>query len=565
MGEVSALGSLRYQFSGQVVAPEHFGINLVFRYEAIGDLPWQNFDEVHAAVGAASIRYPGGRVTEDLFDIRDPHAAGEGDASLVPMAAFLDHCRATDSRAMIVLPTAWFLTEEEAYGQRGFDEDRAPELGAFLSELLESAPGIVSLIELGNEYQTFMTSEEYGRVATRMAEITQQAIERHFATRDGAHHPAEPQIAVQAWTQDPSGTLSLEQLQRRNDAVIAEFEQAGLDAIDMVTTHYYFLRDRFPGTELHQTLASLDTALAATQPMFRAWEAATGRELDQLYSEWNVSLQAEETIGLRQWPYLLELFSALVETGVDQAAFWSVLHHPTSLGVRDGSLTPAGELFAYLRETVVGMYPVEIEQTLPGFHLTGFLDGEGARLFASSTSAATVQFRPGQDVLPGYVPVGGHLVGVDPATVDGRFEHLSGLAPWQEPDVETTFTWIDGDRLAGPDARAVALSPYETFILYLEPVAGTAGDTPVIHGTAGDDFIFDTPRTRAIFAGDGDDTIQVEGPRERTPDDQGAATGQLHAAVADASGTIGDRLSEAEAAARPPGIITILLAEIWDF
>lgn len=175
---------------GASITSDHFGINLVFGYEEFGSGPWQKFDEVQAAVGSTLI-HPGGAETERMFDYAHPNAdtAVDLDGSLhkvIPIDTFLDYCASVHSRAMLNLPVRPLLTSG-TYGTRGFDPAKEGVVRAFIAHVLDRAgPEGIEDFDLGNEYETFMTSREYGRVASTLALITRQEIDKYYLA-----HPNE--------------------------------------------------------------------------------------------------------------------------------------------------------------------------------------------------------------------------------------------------------------------------------------------------------------------------------------------------------------------------------------
>ena len=61
---------------GSAISAADFGMNIVLGYERFGDKPWEKFDEIQAAVGSQAVRYPGGTMSEQLFDKAYPLDAG---------------------------------------------------------------------------------------------------------------------------------------------------------------------------------------------------------------------------------------------------------------------------------------------------------------------------------------------------------------------------------------------------------------------------------------------------------------------------------------------------------
>lgn len=514
---------------GSVITAANFGINLVLGYERFGSQPWEKFDEVQSAVGSAAVRFPGGVESELLFDYAHPDAtvtiAPDGSVrQLITPDAFLDYCGASGSRATINLPVMQLLTGAK-YGARDFDLAKEDEVRAYVAHLLEKAgPQGIATFELGNEYEAYMTSAEYGRVASHVALIVDQEIDRYYASHTGSR----PDVAVQVWGQSQGGTYSLSDLSTRNQVVMAQFTAEELAAITAVTSHFYYDEGDNAGKPNYHVYANIAASVGYSLAMMADWNTATGRSLDTVFSEWNVNMNDRSNYGLQQIPVLLELFSTFVSGGVDQMDFWSTMYHATSLSNYRGELQAAGTLFQVMSHDLIGMRATELPVASTDFDIHAFAGHGKAVLFVSSLSDAALSLKLDlSKYLDHYTLASARLMEVDLTRADGSFKGLTGLLPWEEPDAPILLNpQILADHLKLGTYLA-QLDPHETLVLVLDRaptilgsprpdrlLGGTANDridglasSDLLRGGIGDDSLFGGLGDDTLFGGDGRDHI----------------------------------------------------------
>ena len=296
---------------GSEITAADFGMNIVLGYERFGSQPWEKFDEIQAQVGSQAVRFPGGTMSEQLFDYSNPNATSAVASNgailqLITPDAFLDYCAATLTKATIDLPVMQLLTEDK-YGSRDFDPSKADEVRSYIDHLLEKAgPQGIATFELGNEYATYMTSTEYGKVASALALIVHQEMDKYYTAHPG-NDATRPDIAVQVWGQSTGGTYSIADLASRNHTVMAQFSAEELASITAVTNHFYYHEGANPGEANYHTYTNIQTSVGYCLDMMNEWSTLTGRDLDNVFSEWNVSLKDTTNTGLKQIPVLLDL------------------------------------------------------------------------------------------------------------------------------------------------------------------------------------------------------------------------------------------------------------------
>ena len=265
--------------SNKEVNSELFGGNILATRDQLGEDG--TYDEVAADLGIESIRYPGGSLTEHYFDLANPDNDLVTDINsgkpidFLPYSEFMSYAEDTGKSVTIVLPTQKYLSHQvdgngDRYAQ--IDEDT---LRGFVQDTLDGIYGSPSIraFEIGNEYwgSGQMSSVEYGRVSSRMAEIVNDEISHHSAAdsafseteivvqmgenynfanmnKDYAHYDsADEKIAALNKDYDldldrsiltPGGKISWPQL--ANKLIINEFDtESEQNAIDGVVAHIY--------------------------------------------------------------------------------------------------------------------------------------------------------------------------------------------------------------------------------------------------------------------------------------------------------------------------------------
>ncbi len=517
---------------GGEITAANFGINLVLGYERFGSQPWEKFDEIQASVGSKVVRFPGGAETERLFDYAHPNAtsavADDGSIrQLITTDSFLDYCRATQTKATIDLPVEQLLTHGQ-YGLRDFDASKTAEVRAFIDHVLDKAgPQGISTFELGNEYESFMTSKEYGRVASSLALITKQEIDKYYV-----QHPADaafrPDVAVQVWGQSVGGSLTAADLALRNKAVIAEFNAQELAAVTSVDSHFYYNEGANVGKPNYHTYSNIANTIGYSLSIMNAWNGATGRNLDSMFSEWNVNLNDADNYGIQQIPVLLEMFSAMVAGGVDEMDFWSTMYHPTSLSNFRAELQPAGVLFQLMTTDLIGMKVADAPMVSGNYDIHTFTGGGKTEIFISSLIDNAMALKLDLSAyLDNYSLSSARLMQVDLTKADGNFKSLTGLAPWEEPDAPVKLTPQNIASFLDSGFLSTALGAHETLVLVFEAaltmkgsvradtLSGDASDNRIdalassdlVMGMSGNDSLYGGTGNDTVLGGDGQDRI----------------------------------------------------------
>ncbi|MCL6283618.1 hypothetical protein M3P21_08720 [Ruegeria sp. 2012CJ41-6] len=418
----------------------HFGLNHVFNYERIGDRGWEKYDEVVEALGAKNLRYPGGIESETVFDIRNPNAATGLDSSgqeyrLTPLNEFIRFARSVESNITVVIPTAQFLTSEKEAGHREFDYSKKADLETFIRNSLIEGSDVITALEVGNEYQTFMTSTEYGLVLNEIAKLTQGVIDDLISEGLLPKGFVEPKILAQIWGQSANGGMSYDSLAQRNSVVLSQLDAEAIDAIDGAAMHFIYKEHKDNGDDLIARFEDIESAVHSGLRFVEAWEAVKGEELAIHVTEWNVNHLQDAIFGQKQAHFAMEMFVSFVKAGADELNFWSAMYHSTSIATANGTLTPLGEFLVNLQETALGKEYVEVETGVSNVAAYGFVGDTSLDIFFMNQGASSADYDFSEWLMQNdYYVISSLSFEVDESSTDGFFKNMTGLPPWLEPD-----------------------------------------------------------------------------------------------------------------------------------
>jgi len=239
-----------------------------------------SYAEAVDALGVTTMRYPGGSLTEDYFNLANPDATRVVDPdtgleeTFIPLSEFMAYANESGRPVTIVLPTRDQLssTQLDDNGDRLPAVDR-DVLTTFVRDVVEGEYGDAEVVafEIGNEYwgSGQMNAAEYGRLASDMAQILDRELNDLAAT-----HPEAAQIDILVQMGTNFGTSNLEDTyvgvseeeaiadinatydislpptvlfpnggldwtEINNEILIAQFDAEGLEATDGVVSHLY--------------------------------------------------------------------------------------------------------------------------------------------------------------------------------------------------------------------------------------------------------------------------------------------------------------------------------------
>jgi hypothetical protein len=417
----------------------HFGVNLVTIYDEEFVLNDPALRHNVMDLGAISLRFPGGSATEFYFDMANPNASVSSydpAETLTPMDAFFERAAEVGVDATIVIPTrlAFGVTAGAAMidGTYSTRQDLSAayvaELEQFVRQAVEYARlhGVqINAFEIGNEFwgSGQMTATEYGWVAGQVSVLLDQILEdeayfsqigvqstsaasKIFSSRNDVSvyvdlsgpqevflTAAEAEAAFSAaelasWTQvtlDGQGTAAMQVTQ-----IVASVNavSGAADAIGAVVQHSY----ETGGFD------AVDGGKDFKYSQFQAFADLLDRsgdspELDFHMTEWNTrSYGAEHNRGLQNASMMIENFYEMVTNSIDAAQIWPLsFDRAQALSLVDNDeddLAIAGEMFALMSESLVGLDPI-LDWSVSGvIDVHGFASDTTTVLFVSERSGA---------------------------------------------------------------------------------------------------------------------------------------------------------------------------------
>ncbi|ALI54220.1 hypothetical protein [Celeribacter marinus] len=377
--------------TGEAAQSSLFGGNvLASRGDLTGD---GSYAEAIEALGVTDIRYPGGAITEYMFDIANPDADYVVDPStgetipFIPISDFMAYASDNDHTVTIVVPVNKNLGDEvDANGNRFAQIDEA-ELRTFINDVSSGVYGDaeISAFEIGNEYWGCgaMTSVEYGRVASQMSEIISDELDTVIV--QGGGDTSEIDVVFQMGYNYGDARLSdaydgwsaedtIEDLALRypdagiddgfiyasgnmnwggiNNALVqAEFNADEAAAADGIVSHLYSR-----GADMAHTRTG-DLRMIEEQ-----WLDKEGFEDLKVYiTEWNqksvASLDKLTDYGLYQAHEMLNIVEEFMAYDVEVAHVWPLIQNtknPLATGFEYDEKSPAGEMFTMMSQTLPG-------------------------------------------------------------------------------------------------------------------------------------------------------------------------------------------------------------------
>lgn len=380
-------------------------------------------------LGVTTLRYPGGSLTEYMFDMRNPDAEWAVDPdtgrleSFIPLSDVMGYAADTGRSVSIVIPTRDQLSETQ------FDDngDRMPAIDrAVLQDFVRDVVsgqyghGTVAAFEIGNEYwgSGEMNASEYGRLAADMAEL----IDRELNALSGDFpQAAEVDVLVQVGTNFGSSDLSDDYAGIAPRDVVADLNASyGLDLGDEVI----FPNGGMDWTEINNEILLShfdDDAMAATDGVIahvysRAPVVEHSRwfQLEQIQehwverdptleihvTEWNQKANTnafDETrdYGLYQAQEMLQQVEEFMRMDVDSAQVWPLIQNTDSalaLGREYDQPTAPGHMFSMMSDNLPGMKMLDFnpqderatELVTSEMNIHAFADGQDMLFYFTS-------------------------------------------------------------------------------------------------------------------------------------------------------------------------------------
>lgn len=538
-------------YNSEQITALTLGVNMLFHSDRVTQD--SDFVELVESSGITSIRYPGGTIAEQFFNLSSPNQAlaenyfdvheGStriGTRDVLPLDEYLNFMDIIDGTASIVIPTFRFFDTNT----RTLSQDSNVEVFNFVQRLLSGDYGPLDnvIFELGNEwYQSNFdwTIEEFGRLQADLAQVISEASEL-MGVRD--------EVVILAQT-----GRSLEE----NEIFATFFAESQSTDIDGVLTHLYGTNSR------GNPLGIGGGSARRLDDINDAWSAVLGNDFTLAVTEWNIGESGEETTqinGLMRFAPLLRLYAEMLSAGVDIAHFWSVqTAGPAGLSNREGEgsgWSPTGYFFNLLTGGTLGTQLVEtgISATLrndsneivgynyafqgndrsvvyfvSGTSSTEFLTANLEAFFAADAFvyATTLRAAPGESGIDyGSNASTTFLTGIDLSnSADGSWQFTQQLGGYElvqlhisygvGVEIEADSQNEINDRLTGSD--------------YADTILGNLGDDSLFGGYGNDslsggdgaDQIFGGNGHDTLLGGSGNDTLQGENGRDFLVGDEG--------------------------------------------
>lgn len=367
---------------GAHATPGLFGGNIL---ASRGELLGNSYDAAIDDLGVTTLRFPGGSLTEYLFDIRNPDAPTAYDPrygtteDMIGLTEFMTFAEVNNHPVTIVIPTQTQLGDQMDANGDHFPDIQEGALRTFVQDVASGAYGNaeVRAFEVGNEYwgSGLMTANEYGRLAAEMSTIIDDALSEigvndidivvqkgnNYATSrlsdDYAGVPTEDAIedinAAYGLTLGDEAVFQSGQIDWtyvNNAIVLNHFDtDAERAAIDGVVAHVYSRGAENPNSRTFD-LNNINETWRAEVP-----------ELDVYVTEWNLkstdSLNAERDYGLFQAHEMLNMVEEFMRLDVTEANVWPLIQNTgnaLSNGFRYDEATVGGEMFSLMSETLPG-------------------------------------------------------------------------------------------------------------------------------------------------------------------------------------------------------------------
>jgi len=375
------------------VSAEIFGANVLSDANETGGVPDTGFTDAADILDVSHLRYPGGRAVSENISNLDTNAQGfdQLDADL---RAYLDWCKETGTSTTLVIA---------AIDDTHTDAEELSTWSRLVLEYMGEDAALIKAYEIGNEFWQTIDETAYGQNAAAItAALNSVEVGGHSpdlyvqtanvtggtsnykGTSAGTISNADAIAAMQHWEADerPSdwadgqdaqdyfnslnayeqrvikGNLELMQELDADGDITNGFLFASEGGFDGIVAHYYYTgwEGSFDLTEDASRMEVRNLDLR-----FSVWEGLIPDEIDIRLTEWNIDTANYSALGLRAAGTLIELFSNMVELGVDGAEFWAI-NHNTSSAVSatpdehgNMQLSPAGMALAHLSSTFSNM------------------------------------------------------------------------------------------------------------------------------------------------------------------------------------------------------------------
>lgn len=510
------------------VTERHFGSNMLFHTDRVS--VDSDFTKLISHLGVSVIRYPGGTISEQFFDLANPNTEqtmnyldildGKNKVetrTVLPFNDYLKYIDKIEGTPTIVLPTYRYFDQNN----RSLSDIGKIQIRDFVVKLVDGyfGPTNDAIIEIGNEwYQKNFnwTVDEFGSLQAEIAHVVSSALNERSA-RDTMV------ILAQTGQNDTE-----------HDILASYFDGQSSKYIDGVLTHIY-------GTNSSGNPLGIGGGAGARLDSIRnEWGPTLGDDFLLAVTEWNVGESGELTSkinGIMRLAPLLRLYSEMISSEVDIAHIWSTqTWGPAGLSNREGqgdSYSPTGYFFDLIKHGTLGTEMIDgggsfrilnqknehvgYNYSFRGLdHVAIYLTSgvsevvslnvdysnfqqQGAYVYFSTISAA-----PGDTGTNYWSKASiGYLTNINfMESHDGGWWHLHELGPYELVQVHISYgvgISIDGDLQNEIDDELEGTS-------FSDTLSGNLGND-MLHGREGNDWLSGGKGDDQIQGGDGDDTI----------------------------------------------------------
>lgn len=455
---------------GAALTPELLGLNFVADWERIGTRNWETFDEIVNHFEPGVIRYPGGITAESHFDIFNPNASSLylPDGTTRPIMGaydFAEFCSSTGAAASFIIPTRIVFENLNASGElldgTGLE---AAIYELVLNVLRAGGEGVDAIFEIGNEYESYMSNQDYARVVNLIAPIVNAAIGTYAEEQSDPSIVDDIKIAVQAWTfvAQTVSSVSMDDLTHRGEVFLSMLSDNAANSIDLVTTHWY-LSDRDTGASVSDIYSQIESSIESSMSVVSSWSSLLGNDIGLFVSEWNLMHNTDQAFGLAQVGLVMRSLVELMNNGVDIASFWSAQYHATSLALPNGQLTATGAALNYLMDSAIGMSASSVVTQNNSIGSVLFEDEQNAIMVVSNLNPNPVGLNfDFSEVFSGLLVSSVGVLSVDVSGADGSFRDYNNLQWYEEPDLPGAMSWTLASEIGSAQPFEVTLGSFES-------------------------------------------------------------------------------------------------------
>ncbi len=471
-----------------------------------------SYTELVTDLGVTSLRYPGGSLTEEYFDISNPDSptvtGNENGVTqdFIPLSDFMSMAADVGATVTIVVPTRTMLSEDvDANGDRvpGFDE---VVLREFVHDVVTGVYGDapIAAFEIGNEYwgSGRMNSMEYGRLSAGMSRVIDDELRLVAEVYDTATGAID--VVVQMGTDfgyaslnqqyenwdaqdvldDLNGQYDLDLgddvirgsgrpnwTEIANEIVMSNFDESTIEQVDGIVAHVYSKEPAIPDQRGYM----LDVINGTWGQEFE--------DLDIYLTEWNQSastsaFERHDDYGLFQAHEMLNMVEQMLESGVDAAYAWPLLQNSDnafSMGHSHTALTPSGVMFRLMSDTIPGKtvidlasHPDQTEAALNALDVHAFYgDGELVFFLASTTDSTAETEIDISGLITGFESLSAQVLGVAGSDAVGSNVSTAELRDLDPAEVhEDGFLTVRLDEGEIMQLRLTGIDPTEAFRTY---------------------------------------------------------------------------------------------------